>query len=60
MQSVRVKIAHETIVTRYVCNRGHPHPTLNGASECEQARAAGATDEELYALFDAEVAEFNA
>lgn len=60
MQAVTVRLDHETTVKRYVCNRGHPHPTSIGATDCETARAAGATDSELEDLFDAEVAEFNA
>lgn len=59
MKSTTVVIDQEK-VTRYVCNRGHPHPTSAGAENCEAARAGGATDAELLALFNAEVAEFNA
>lgn len=58
MQKVAVRL-DTTTVDRWVCNRGHPHPTHDGAVACEAAREAGATDSELYALFDAEVAEFN-
>jgi hypothetical protein len=60
MQRTTVRLDPETTVDRWVCNRGHPHPTVTGSEECEAARAAGATDAELLALFDAEVAEFNA
>lgn len=59
MQEVAVRINQERVV-RYVCNRGHPHPTHAGATNCETARAGGATDAELLALFNAEVAAFNA
>lgn len=59
MQEIALTINQEN-VTRYVCNRGHPHPTSTGATNCETARAAGATDQQLYDLFNAEVAEFNA
>lgn len=55
-----VVLIDQTPTHRWVCNRGHPHPTRIGAIACEEARANGATDEELHALFDAEVAEFNA
>jgi len=60
MQEVRVRLNPTTTVPRYVCNRGHPHPTRSGAEACETSRAAGATDAELSTLLDAEVAEFNA
>lgn len=46
-------------VKRYGCTRGHPHPTSAGASVCETARIAGATDAQLLVLFNAEVAEYN-
>lgn len=59
MQETTV-IIDRTRVSRWVCNRGHPHPTSAGAEACETARAAGATDAELLTLFNAEVAEFNA
>jgi len=55
-----VVLIDEASTHRWVCNRGHPHPTRAGALACEEARANGATDEELYVLLDAEVAEFNA
>ncbi len=60
MQLTRIKLDSTTTVERWVCNRGHPHPTSAGAEACEIARAAGATDAELLVLFNAEVAEFNA
>jgi hypothetical protein len=60
MQETTVRLDHETTVRRWVCNRGHPHPTVTGAQACEAARGAGATDAELLVLFDAEVVEFNA
>ena len=65
MQEVTVRINTDVVkggeaVTRYVCNRSHPHPTSAGALACEAARAGGATDAELLTLFNAEVAEFNA
>lgn len=47
-------------VDRYVCSTGHPHPTLAGAVACHDAREAGASNDDLLALFDAEVAAFNA
>lgn len=59
MQETTVIINRQK-VTRYVCNRSHPHPTRTGAEECETARAAGADDAALLALFEAEVAAFNA
>lgn len=65
MQKTTVVINRDTVrggekVDRWICNRGHPHPTSAGAQDCEEARAAGATDSELLALFNAEVALFNA
>lgn len=61
MKSVIVLIDKDTVrggraVQRWVCNRGHPHPTEQGAVTCEAARAGGATDNELQLIFDAEVA----
>lgn len=60
MQPVKVQLDSATVVERWVCNRGHPHPTRLGAVGCEEARDDGASDAALLALFDAEVAEFNA
>ena len=59
MKEAIVRLDHETTVHRWVCNRGHPHPTVIGSMNCETAREAGATDQELLDLFDAEVVEFN-
>jgi hypothetical protein len=53
-------IVNRVKVARWVCDRGHPHPTQTGAEECETARAEGATDAELLVLMQAEVEEFNA
>lgn len=60
MQAVTVRLTESVSVRRYVCNRGHPHPTYAGAVACEAARAEGSNDTQLEALFDAEVEEFNA
>lgn len=59
MQQTTVLI-DRTKVDRWVCNRGHPHPTRTGAEACEAARADGASDADLLVLLEAEVAAFNA
>jgi len=59
MQKTTILIDRQR-VDRWVCNRGHPHPTIAGAEDCEAARAEGATDAELLELFNEEVAAFNA
>jgi hypothetical protein len=65
MQSIIVLIDKDTTrkgraVQRWVCNRGHPHPTSAGAQACETARANGATDAELAAMLEDEITAFNA
>ena len=55
-----MRLDADTTVRRWVCNRGHPHPTRDGSLASETARADGATDAQLTALLEAEVTEFNA
>ena len=54
------EIVPAQMIDRWVCARSHPHPTSSGAEACETAMANGATDAELLALFELEVAAFNA